>query len=454
MDDPAQTLNRLLTEHATQQQCIFALEARVGELEALVTGEQRISDALRESLEELGIVENELRQELAEREAVQQAVETERQQYHTLFALAPDGYLVTNTIGLIHDANPTAARLLGMPQTLLLGKPLLGFLAPEELQRFQTLLHALRREPPPGQAWVGRFHPTYGQPFMGELTVAVRQVMPAPGHWYHWLLRDITVRVETEAALRQAMAERARLEREAQQAAHFALLGRLAAGVSHELCNPLAAVMLHVDLLREELLAPSPDSQAQMLDALTAIQTHLARVDDLLQDYLVLVRGATPDLTPHDFGVTVQAWAQEWQPLAAARGVTFRLAGVEGLGVVAMHEHTLHRAALNLVQNALEAMPQGGTLTLTGARTADAVQLQIQDTGHGIPVDALSHIFEPLYTTKPGGTGLGLYLVQEILIAHEGHVTVASVEGQGTTVTLMLPVTPADSAQVQACGME
>ena len=201
------------------------------------------------------------------------------------------------------------------------------------------------------------------------------------------------------------------------------------------------------------MLAPSPDSQIQMMDALTAIQTHLARVDDLLQDYLALVRGASLVLTPHDFGVTVQAWAKEWQPLAAARGVTFRLEGAEGLGVVAMHAHTLRRAALNLVQNALEAMPQGGTLTLSGARTADAVQLQIQDTGRGMPADTLPHIFEPLYTTKPGGTGLGLYLVQEILAAHEGHVTVASVEGQGTTVTLMLPVAPAESAQEQAYVM-
>src|SRR5262245_13509810 len=192
MDDPAQTLDRLLTEHATQQQCIFALEARVRELEAMVTGQQRISDALRESLEELGIVETELRQELAEREAAQQAVETERQQYHALFALAPDGYLVTNIIGLIHDANPTAARLLGMPRPRLLGKPLLGFLAPEEAPHFQTLLHTLRQAPLREHAWAGRFHPPRGQPFVGELTVAIRQVVPASSRWYHWLLRDIT----------------------------------------------------------------------------------------------------------------------------------------------------------------------------------------------------------------------------------------------------------------------
>ena len=149
--------------------------------------------------------------------------------------------------------------------------------------------------------------------------------------------------------------------------------------------------------------------------------------------------------TPEDIGALVQVWAKEWQPLAAVQGVTLRLEGVAGLGIVALHAHTLHRALLNLVQNALEAMPHGGTLTLRGARTADAVALQLQDTGSGMPADALPRIFEPLYTTKPGGTGLGLYLVREILTAHEGQVTVESAQGQGTTVTLRLPVTTDDS---------
>src|ERR671932_1536568 len=110
------------------------------------------------------------------------------------------------------------------------------------------------------------------------------------------------------------------------------------------------------------------------------------------------------------------------------------------MGQVAFHPSTLRRALLNLVQNALDAMPQGGTLTLAGQRTATHVQLQVQDTGCGIPAEQLAKIFEPLYTTKPGGTGLGLYIVQEIVAAHGGHVTVESVVGQGSTFTVTLPL--------------
>jgi signal transduction histidine kinase len=95
---------------------------------------------------------------------------------------------------------------------------------------------------------------------------------------------------------------------------------------------------------------------------------------------------------------------------------------------------------LNLVHNAMDAMPHGGTLSLHGQRDAAAVRLEIRDTGVGIPAEHLSRIFEPLFTTKPGGTGLGLYIVHEIITAHDGTVTLQSRPGQGTTFTLTLPV--------------
>ena len=108
---------------------------------------------------------------------------------------------------------------------------------------------------------------------------------------------------------------------------------------------------------------------------------------------------------------------------------------------MAFHESTLRRALLNLVQNALDAMAGGGTLSVAGHSTAAHVQLQVRDTGSGILTEKLAQIFEPLYTTKPAGTGLGLYIVQQIAAAHGGQVTVESVEGQGSTFTLTLPRT-------------
>ena len=100
-----------------------------------------------------------------------------------------------------------------------------------------------------------------------------------------------------------------------------------------------------------------------------------------------------------------------------------------------------------VVQNAIEAMPEGGTLTLRGRRAEGGVALQIQDTGVGIAEDQLSSIFAPLHTTKPNGTGLGLYIVQEIMTAHQARLAVVSEVGQGTTFTITLPaVTLIDAA--------
>ena len=119
--------------------------------------------------------------------------------------------------------------------------------------------------------------------------------------------------------------------------------------------------------------------------------------------------------------------------------MTIQVEGHTTVGPLAFHPSTLRRAVLNVVQNAMEAMPQGGTLTLECVRTGREVHLRVRDSGIGIPAEQVPRIFEPLYTTKPGGTGLGLYIVREVLVAHEGRVTVESVEGQGTTFTFTFP---------------
>src|SRR5262249_32214498 len=147
--------------------------------------------------------------------------------------------------------------------------------------------------------------------------------------------QELAVRVPTcTATLHDAMAECRRLEREAQCAQHFALLGRLAASVSHDIRNPLAAIALHVELLEAELREPRPDSAAEMTMALSEIKRQLAYLEDLVQDYLSLVRVAHSERTVQDFGAAVHGWATEMQRAAAARGVAIRLDGLENVGQV------------------------------------------------------------------------------------------------------------------------
>jgi signal transduction histidine kinase len=221
---------------------------------------------------------------------------------------------------------------------------------------------------------------------------------------------------------------------------HFATIGRLAAGLSHEIRNPLGILFLHIDLLEEEFRNPSEESPRLIPQTFGEIRTALVRLDALVQDYLTLVRVGAVEPSVQDLGTAVQEWTGEVQDLAAQHGVSLQLAGLETAGALAFHASTLRRAVLNVVHNALEAMPQGGSLTVECIRTTTAVQLRVSDSGVGIPAERVTRIFEPLYTTKPGGTGMGLYIVQQSLTAHGGSITVESVEGQGSTFTFILPV--------------
>ncbi|MGE3541622.1 MAG: PAS domain-containing sensor histidine kinase, partial [Candidatus Tectimicrobiota bacterium] len=190
-----------------------------------------------------------------------------------------------------------------------------------------------------------------------------------------------------------------------------------------------------------ELQDLAPDDPPGASEALAEIRTNLARVEDLVEDYLSLVRVGALERTVQDLGVALLDWAAEFQAVATAQGSILQTEGLGEVGLAAVHPNTLRRALFNLVQNGLEAMLPGGVLHLRGHGTADQIQLQVQDTGTGIPAERLAQIFEPLHTTKPGGTGLGLYIVQEVVQAHGGQVTVQSTVGQGTMFTLTLPRT-------------
>ena len=249
---------------------------------------------------------------------------------------------------------------------------------------------------------------------------------------------------EQAVALQHAIATHQRLEQEIQRIQHFTLLGRLAAGMAHEIRNPLGALALHVEVVEEELHQPSHESASEIAQSLAAIKTNLARLDDLVHDYLALVHVGSLQLEPVDCASLMQQFAREMTPALTAHGITLHLETLDHLGLVALHQQTFRRVLLNLVHNALEAMPQGGTLTFRGQRQSGRVHLVVQDTGVGISLERHARIFEPLHTTKPGGTGLGLYIVQEVVTAHGGQIAVQSTVGVGTTFTITLPLAGAE----------
>jgi signal transduction histidine kinase len=163
-------------------------------------------------------------------------------------------------------------------------------------------------------------------------------------------------------------------------------------------------------------------------------------MDDLVQDYLSLARLAELRLDPVELGAVVETHAQEMHKQCSCRGITLRLDGLSSLGQVKLHQNAFRRVLINLMQNAIDAMPQGGELILCGRQAGSWACLGVQDTGEGMSADQLSQLFVPFHTTKANGTGLGLYVVREILAAHGGVITVTSTPGTGTTCLVMLPL--------------
>ena len=224
------------------------------------------------------------------------------------------------------------------------------------------------------------------------------------------------------------------------QSERLSLLGRLAGALSHEIRNPLAAIFLHADILEDELQQPRSGDRAQLLRSLAAIKEEVARLHDLAQQYLSLARLPELRCEPVDLGAYLKAFCQEMQERLEARGICLCLEGLGNVGRVALHQNSFRRVLLNLLNNALEAMPQGGTLTIRAHCTADRVCLAVGDTGCGIPPAQVPLLFSPFHSTKSEGTGLGLYLAREIIAAHRGEITVTSAPGVGTTFTVLLPL--------------
>lgn len=219
--------------------------------------------------------------------------------------------------------------------------------------------------------------------------------------------------------------------------AKLTALGRLTSGVAHEVKNPLNAMMIHLELLKEQLDA-SPDEARQSLEV---IASEIRRLDRVVQGFVRFMRPQELLLKPTDLNALLRSVAAfleaEWQPA----GIHFAFGLHPALPLVAADEELFRQVFLNILLNACQAMPAPGTVRIaTGVEGREAVTVSITDSGVGIPAEDLESIFKLYYTTKPGGSGIGLALVYRIVQMHDGGVEVRSTVGQGTTVTVRLPV--------------
>ena len=219
------------------------------------------------------------------------------------------------------------------------------------------------------------------------------------------------------------------------QTERLAAIGRMAAHVTHEVRNPLSSIGLNVDMLGDEVR----DEGAESRRLLESIQQELERLESITEEYLRLARLPEPSLTPEDPTHLLRDLADFVRREMDASGVELRVDIAAPLPPVAMDEPQLRQALLNLLRNAREAMPDGGVAKLEATRYDDGVRIQIHDEGAGIDDDEREHVFDLFYTTKERGTGLGLPLTQQIVVAHGGTIACKSRLPTGTTFEIWLP---------------
>ena len=219
------------------------------------------------------------------------------------------------------------------------------------------------------------------------------------------------------------------------QTERLAAIGRMAAHVTHEVRNPLSSIGLNVDMLGDEI--HEPGSEGKRL--LESIQQELERLESITEEYLRLARLPEPSLTPDDPTHLLRDTAEFVRREMDAAGVELRLDLAAQLPAVAMDEPQLRQALLNLLRNAREAMPDGGTAKLEATRYDGGVRIQVHDEGAGIEEEAREHVFDLFYTTKERGTGLGLPLTQQIVVAHGGSIACKPRHPHGTTFEVWLP---------------
>jgi signal transduction histidine kinase len=229
------------------------------------------------------------------------------------------------------------------------------------------------------------------------------------------------------------------LERRARDAERLAELGTLTGGLAHEIKNPLSTVQLNLQLLAEDLTPDNP-AYPRIVNRLKTVQKETSRLRDILDDFLRYAGQLELDRQPTDLNELLEELVDFFLPQAQQQKAKVRLRRADVPLIAAVDPRLIKQAVLNLMLNALQAMPDGGELILSASKHDGAALIDIIDTGKGIPREAIDKIFQAYYTSKKGGTGLGLAMTQRIVKEHGGQLTVKSEVGKGSDFQLRLPL--------------
>ena len=221
--------------------------------------------------------------------------------------------------------------------------------------------------------------------------------------------------------------------------AQYAEIATLAGGLAHEIKNPLSTILMNLDLLAEELEDGDSPRDRRMRRKLETIQRECRRLQEILNAFLQFARAGQLELVETDLNRIVREFIEFYQQEARRRGIEISPHLSANLPMVRVDEALIRQMLINLAQNAQDAMPNGGTLEIQTYARDGRVVLEIIDNGQGMDPSVQEKMFQVFFSTKPGGSGLGLPTVRKIVEAHQGTIQCESEPGRGTRFTITLP---------------
>jgi len=353
----------------------------------------------------------------------------------TVFNAIQEGIIVTDSNGRITYLNDAACGLFGLEAAEAIGKPL-----DERVRGLDW--KSLTKSPGPVSHDMEIFYPQnrfinfYIVPLVMESRNSVAGIddsglsgLPIPataeqvGHVM--ILRDITKSRRTA----QQTIESERLN----------ALTLLAAGVAHEIGNPLNSLHIHLQLMERSVQKLHGEAKAELQESIDIARSEVNRLDSIVTQFLRAIRPSRPQLHPESLNAIVEETVRFFTPEIQDRDIVVEQELRSDMPLLQLDRDQMKQAFYNVIKNSLEATKRHGTLHIRTDMDDTNVIVSFVDTGSGMSAGNLSRVFEPYFTTKPSGTGLGLLIVRRIVREHGGELSIESNEGEGLTLTIRLP---------------
>jgi len=346
----------------------------------------------------------------------------------TIFNAIQEGIVVTDSKGRITYLNHAACEVFGLDDEEAIGKPLDQQVRGLDWKALSQSDAALSRDMEIFYP-ANRFINFYVVPLIIERRVpndgSTGLAAEAGGH--AMVLRDIT---ESRRSTQQTI-----------ESERLSALTLLAAGVAHEIGNPLNSLHIHLQLMERKVKKLGAlEDKCELLESIDIARAEINRLDSIVSQFLRAIRPSKPHFQPEDVNAIVLEAISFFRPEIKDRDIVVETELRSDLPSLEVDRDQMKQVFYNAIKNSFEAMKRRGILRIRTDRDDTHVKISFTDTGGGISAENLSRVFEPYFTTKEGGSGLGLLIVRRIVREHGGELSIESSEGKGLTLTIRLPL--------------